>query len=96
LDPATETLVRSYGDVPDPAFSTRCCGRVHQLENENLLVVVSMEGYAFELTPEREIVWEFRSSQRLGGKVPILGDVLRLDPAYFDASFRELLESRVE
>jgi hypothetical protein len=53
-----------------------------------------MEGYAFELTPEREIVWEFRTPQRIGKNIPTLNDVMRVDPAFFDESFRAMIEAR--
>ena len=42
---------------------------VQYLPNSNLLVCVGRFGYSFELTPEGEIVWEYRTPIRMGGFV---------------------------
>jgi len=61
---------------------------VHPLDNGNLLIVDSQAGRAFEITPERRVVWEFRSPHRVGDKVAFLNDVIRVDPASLDAAFK--------
>jgi len=87
LDPGSGTELWSYGGASDPQLFSECCGRVHPLKNGNLLGIVSMEGRAIEITPEREIVWEFRSAHEFGGKIAILNDVERIDPASLDPAF---------
>ena len=92
VDPAAGTKVWSYGDVPDPLFFSKCCGRVHALANGNLLAIVSMEGRAIEITPDGEIVWEFRIPDVIDGKTAILNDLVRIDPTSLDADFVSRLQ----
>ena len=87
IDPATGADLWRFGMGSAASFQSRCCGRVHPLPNGNMLVVVSMEGHAFEVTRDREVVWEFTIQERLLGKMPILNDLMRIDPTHLDASF---------
>lgn len=94
LDPASGEERWSWGEPPDPPFFSQCCGRVHPLANGNLLVVVSGEGRAVEIDPERRIVWEFHNPHELGGKTAMLNDVLRIDPADLDPDFVARVQAR--
>jgi hypothetical protein len=87
LDPASGAELWSYGEPPAPPFFSECCGRVHALANGNLLVIISMEGRAIEITPGGELVWEFRSPHAVASKTAILNDVERIDPASLDPDF---------
>lgn len=61
LDPHTNEIVWTY-EAPDPeSFFTRSRGSVQRLQNGNTLIANSDEGVAFEVTPDGEIVWEFRT-----------------------------------
>jgi hypothetical protein len=58
------------------------CGRpAARLPNGNTLVSESDSGRAFELTPEKEIVWEYLNPQRAGPNrelIATLFEVVRL------------------
>ena len=43
------------------AFYTTFCGGTQRLPNGNTLICESMKGRFFEVTPEKEIVWEYRN-----------------------------------
>jgi hypothetical protein len=61
LDPRTGEIVWLY-QAPEPGdFFTRSRGSAQRLPNGNTLIANSDEGVAFEVTPEGEIVWEFRT-----------------------------------
>jgi len=64
---------------PDPQrlFSTGLSG-VQPLANGNILISSGRQGYAFELTPDNEIVWEY-VTPITGGVSATQGDVLALN-----------------
>lgn len=64
---------------PDPqsVFSTGLSG-VQPLENGNILISSGRQGYAFELTPDNEIVWEY-VTPIIGGAPATQGDELSLN-----------------
>jgi hypothetical protein len=66
LDPATRESVWRYDGSADRPFYSRTCGAAERLPNGNTLITESDGGRAFEVTPEREIVWEFYNPQRAG------------------------------
>jgi hypothetical protein len=56
------------------------------LKNGNTLIVESDNGRAFEVTPEKEIVWEYNSIYRAGEKgkyVATLLDLVRIPKLEF-------------
>ncbi|MEZ5313266.1 MAG: arylsulfotransferase family protein [Thermoanaerobaculia bacterium] len=58
-------------------------GSVARLANGDLLVVESEHGYAREISPQGEVVWEFLSPHRAGARselVAVLADLVRLTP----------------
>jgi hypothetical protein len=63
-DLTTGELAWAYQAMPASSFASGVCGHTQRLPNGNTLVNESTEGRAFELTPEGEIVWEYRSSFR--------------------------------
>ncbi len=56
LDPVAMKIVWQYRA---PGFFTLSQGYVQKLPNGNVLVTEAEEGHVFELTPEKEIVWEY-------------------------------------
>ena len=61
IEPESRALTVLYeGDDDNPFFSS-IRGQVQELAGGHLLVVESQRGRAFELTPAREIVWEYFS-----------------------------------
>jgi outer membrane protein assembly factor BamB len=57
LDPLNLEVVWRY--APEKGFLSRYRGSVQRLANGNTLITESDRGYAFEITPEQEIVWRF-------------------------------------
>jgi len=78
IDPETRTIRWTYGEQPDQKFFSWECGAVQRLPNGNTIVTESTAGRAFEVTPERQVVWEFVNPQRRGNKIATLFRVLRL------------------
>lgn len=68
VDPFTQDLVWAYGQGEDEALNSPVCGNVARLPNGNTLINEACQGRALEVTPENEIVWEFRSPHRLANK----------------------------
>jgi len=66
-------------------FVTQSCGAVQRLHNGNTLITLSNRGRAIEVTPDREVVWEFVSPHRAGERdelVANLFEVQRLEPDF--------------
>jgi hypothetical protein len=84
-DPATMELKWEYDGTTESPFFSGTCGVAQRLPNGNTLITESDFGRAFEVTPGREIVWEFQSPHRAGDDdalVATLFDVVRLDPRF--------------
>jgi hypothetical protein len=59
FDPADRSARWEYtGSASDPFFS-EACGTAERLPNGNTLITESDNGRAFELTPDKTLVWEF-------------------------------------
>lgn len=59
LDPLDSEYDWIYrGDPPESLYS-EACGSAQQLPNGNVLIAESADGRILEVTPEREIVWEY-------------------------------------
>lgn len=82
IDPLTQKTVWAYeGDRRQPFFSLTC-GAAYRLPNGNTLIVESDNGRAFELTKDKEIVWEFYNPHRAGPNnefIATLFDVQRIE-----------------
>lgn len=48
------------------SLSSSGLSSVQVLPNENLLICSGRQGYSFELTPEREVVWEYKTPLQAG------------------------------
>jgi hypothetical protein len=85
IDPFTGSHLWSFTSAEDePKFFSRTCGLAERLDNGNTLITESAAGRAVEITPDREVVWEFFNPHRTGkeGKlVATLFDVQRIDPS---------------
>jgi outer membrane protein assembly factor BamB len=83
FDPLTGKVLWSYKERDPDVFFSKSCGSVQRLANGNTLITESDYGRAFELTPDKEIVWEYHNPYRAGEKnelVATLFEVVRLDP----------------
>jgi len=90
-DPVTTKITWEYAAEEPGAFYTKAGGACHRLRNGNTLITESDNGRAFEVTPDGEIVWEYRNPERAGTKdelIATLFDVVRI-PESFTASWLE-------
>ena len=94
--PTWETMWEYRGSERTP-FYTRTCGSAQRFPNGNTLIVESDNGRAFEVTPAKEIVWEYVSPHRAGDQnelVATLFDLYRLPAEYFADEWPEIAQSR--
>lgn len=66
FDPRTHRVLWEYAGTDALPLHSRRSGGAEFLSNGNLLIVETDRGRALELTPERQIVWEYRSPYRVG------------------------------
>jgi hypothetical protein len=85
LDPVTRREIWSYAGNWFRKFRSKDVGTSYRLKNGNTLIVESRRGRAFEVTPEREIVWEFINPNRTArdeSRTAQLMDLRRLEPGF--------------
>jgi hypothetical protein len=87
IDPFTQQILWSYGGAPGEQFFSATSGFVHRLSNGNTLVGVSNEGRVFEVTPDRQVVWEFVNPNRAGKKNELIASIYDLNRLAPDVSF---------
>jgi len=83
VDPLTQEMVWSFDGNAGNGFSTELCGASQRLPDGNTLITESESGRAFEVTPDRTVVWRYDSPYRAGKHgelVATLLDVVRLAP----------------
>jgi hypothetical protein len=84
IDPFTQEIVWTY-EGSENNFFTNTCGSNQRLPNGNTLITESDSGRAFEVTPEKRIVWEYYNPARAGENkelIATLFEVLRLDSSF--------------
>ena len=64
LAPLTGEVVWSYPDDAGTPFYSATCGASQRLPNGNTLITESRPGRAFEVTPDKAIVWEYFNPYR--------------------------------
>jgi hypothetical protein len=84
VDPGTGETVWSFtaDDAPNGEFFTNTCGACYRLTNGNTLVAESDAGRAFEITPDKQVVWSFRNPHRAGDAgqfIATIFDLVRLE-----------------
>jgi len=85
LDPVTRRDIWSYAGNWFRKFRSKDVGTSYRLKNGNTLIVESRRGRAFEVTPEREIVWEFINPNRTARdqtRTATLMDLRRIAPDF--------------
>jgi hypothetical protein len=83
FNPLTQEVVWTYAGDPPDDFYSRGLGSCQRLPNGNTLITESDYGRAFEVTPDKRIVWEFLNPYRAGKEdelVASLFDVVRIHP----------------
>lgn len=83
FDPRSLEIAWSY-DHSDGRLFTRCCGKAQRLPNGNTFIVETDNGRAFEVTPDRRIVWDYYTPARMEQYIArvVDGTVLRQTPAW--------------
>jgi len=64
MDPLTNQVVWEYVGRPKESFFSGFISGAQRLPNDNTLICEGGKGRLFEVTSEKEIVWEFRSPYR--------------------------------
>jgi outer membrane protein assembly factor BamB len=59
LDPATNTIVWEYRDAPAYSFFSPYISGARRLPNGNTLITEGNFGRMFQVTPEKQVVWEY-------------------------------------
>lgn len=88
FDPVTREVAWSY----DTDLYSEALGAAYRLDNGDTLIVESNNGRVFEVTPEKETVWEFVNPHQFEPApqlVPIIPDCVRL-PVDVDLSWLDL------
>ncbi len=83
LNPITQEVLWVYEGSDTDQFFTRTCGAAQRLPNGNTLITESNNGRAFEVTPEKQVVWEYVNPERAGDNgefIADLMDVIRFPP----------------
>lgn len=85
FDPFTKHILWEYRGSEDTPFFTWDCGSCQRLPNGNTLISESNSGRAFEVTPDKTIVWEFYNPNRAGKNkelIATLFEMIRIGPDY--------------
>lgn len=82
FDPFTQVVEWMYVGEPDKPFFTQGCGTCARLPNGNTLITETDFGRAFEVAPDKTIVWEFINPHRTGpgqDQIAKIAEMIRLD-----------------
>jgi hypothetical protein len=82
--PRDGAVTWKYGGTPEEPLFSRTLGSVQRLPNGDTLITESERGRALEVTPDKRVVWEYRSPYRTGDHdelVAALLEVVRLPGA---------------
>ncbi|MFQ5510227.1 MAG: arylsulfotransferase family protein [Candidatus Krumholzibacteriia bacterium] len=86
FDPNGMKTVWEFAGADGDTLYSMTCGTTDRLPNGNTLITESDNGRALEVTPGREVVWEFYNPHRAGengGLIATLFDLTRFDKGYF-------------
>jgi outer membrane protein assembly factor BamB len=87
FNPSTLEIVWSYTGDDEHFFQSDIRSGQERLPNGNTLITESDGGRIFEVTPEREIVWEYVNPVRAGAAgdlIPVVSRGKRVDPIWLD------------
>ena len=85
FNPFTQEIMWEYTANKAENFFSRFCGSNQRLPNGNTLISETDNGRAFEVTYNKEIVWEYVNPHRAGEKNELIAsvpEVIRVDPEY--------------
>lgn len=84
FDPVTLDTAWEYQGAPPESFSTLELGSAARLPNGNTLITESYKGHAFEVTPDKQVIWEYLNPKRAGEHNELIAavyEVVRLPEA---------------
>ncbi len=81
LDPIAREIVWEYPRGAAPDFYSGSRGTVQRLPNGNTLIGESNRGRGFEVTPEGDVVWEYRTPHRNEKNQPAALRIERYPPS---------------
>lgn len=84
LDPRDGSIVWAYYGPEDDPLRSETCGAAYRLDNGNTLIVETQFGRALEVTPDKEVVWEYVSPHRIMTNIARLFDLQRIAPEYIE------------
>ena len=85
FDPLTGEIVWEFWEQTRRPFFSGTMGAAHRMPNGNTLIIESVNGRVFEVTPEHETVWEFHNPHRAGERnelIAVVFDMVRLPPSF--------------
>lgn len=85
FDPISRDFYWVYGGTQEEPFNTPTCGSCQRLPNGNTLITETDAGRAFEVTPDKTIVWEYINPHRAGENqeyIASLHEVIRIHPNF--------------
>ncbi len=85
FDPITREILWSYMGTEENPFYSEISGSCQPLPNGNVLITESVYGRALEVTPDKDIVWEYYNPHRAGESnelIAILFDAVRIEEEY--------------
>lgn len=87
--PTSMRITWTYRGTPAEPFFSTTCGTNQRLPNGNTLITESDNGRAFEVTADKEIVWEFYNPHRAGNRHELIATLfaLRRLPAEFPTAW---------
>ncbi|MFO7888751.1 MAG: arylsulfotransferase family protein, partial [bacterium] len=83
--PITKKFYWVYGGKKSEPFNTPSCGSCQRLSNGNTLITETDAGRAFEVSPDKTIVWEYINPHRAGENeeyIASLHEVTRMKPDF--------------
>lgn len=85
FNPFSQEVFWLYTGTPDDSFFSKTCGSSQRLPNGNTLISETDAGRAFEVTPDKTIVWEFLNPHRAGKNdelIASLFEMIRIGPRF--------------
>lgn len=78
IDPCTQKIDWEYrtDEHEDNIFFTHWLGYNQRLPNGNTLITESDQGHIFEVTPDKEIVWEYYNPHRTGPNNQLIATIM--------------------
>ena len=91
VDPMTQEVIWAYEGTDETPFFSHTCGVAQRLGNGNTLITETDAGRAIEVTPDKDIVWEFYNPARAGENGQLIAALFEMErlPAGYDGSWLE-------